>query len=85
MTRATRLIVPTQVYHLIQRGNNNKQAIFLEDEDYLFYLKVLKTAIDKYQISIHSYVLMPNHVHLLLTPQSEVSPSQMMQFIGRFG
>jgi putative transposase len=84
MTRPTRLIVPTQVHHLIQRGNN-KQAIFLEDEDYLFYLKVLKTAIDKYQISIHSYVLMPNHVHLLLTPQSEVSPSQMMQFIGRFG
>jgi putative transposase len=83
MSRRSRLIVPSQVHHTVQRGNN-KQAIFLDNDDYLFYLKVLKEAIYKYQIAIHCYVLMPNHIHLLLTPQAETAPSQMMQFIGRF-
>lgn len=61
--------------HVIQRGNN-RGACFFADDDYLFYKEVLKTACDKYAVQVHAYVLMTNHVHLLLTPDCTLGISQ---------
>lgn len=68
--------------HVIQRGNN-RQPVFFADEDYRVYLDALKDASDKYNCDVHAYVLMTNHVHLLITPHDEKGLSLCMQGIGR--
>jgi len=83
MARQPRLIVPQQPHHLIQRGNN-RQAIFREDADYQRFLVWLKESAQFYEVAIHSYVLMPNHIHLLVTPANATGLALMMQKVGRF-
>jgi len=62
---------------------NNRQACFFADQDYQFYLQCLSEAASKHSCAVHAYVLMTNHVHLLLTPATEDGPSRLMQSIGR--
>ncbi len=81
MARLPRNVVPGQALHVIQRGNN-RQAVFFSDTDYRYYHEALLAAADEYGCAIHAYVFMPNHVHLLLTPQTENGPSRMMQSVG---
>ena len=68
--------------HVIQRGNN-REPCFYSESDYFVYLESLLIAATKYQCRIHSYVLMTNHVHLLVTPMREHAVSSMMQSVGR--
>jgi putative transposase len=68
--------------HLVQRGNN-REACFFSESDYLTYLRWLERAATAYRVSVHAYVLMPNHVHLLATPSVEGGISKMMQYLGR--
>ena len=68
--------------HVITRGNN-RQACFFESEDYRFYLTCLGDACARYKVSLHAYVLMTNHVHLLMTPERKEGVSQVMQSVGR--
>ncbi len=82
MPRKPRFYQPGIPAHVFQRGHN-KLPVFFEDLDYLEYLRCLKRSADKHGCDIHAYVLMTNHVHLLLTPQSENSISQMFQSVGR--
>jgi REP-associated tyrosine transposase len=82
MARLPRLFMPGQPLHVIQRGNN-RNPIFAADDDYHFYLRCLKEAADAQGMAIHAYVLMTNHVHLLVTPEAEFSLSKTMQSIGR--
>lgn len=83
MARLPRFVLPGQPQHVIQRGNN-RQDIFDAEDDYRFYLEKLKEAADKHQCEIHAYVLMTNHVHLLVTPHLETSIGKMMQMLGRY-
>jgi len=83
MARLPRYVLPGNPQHVIQRGNN-RSIIFHKKEDYLYYLDILKKASEKYDCEIHAYVLMTNHVHLLLTPQQENSISHMQQMLGRY-
>lgn len=82
MPRRPRINLPGMPQHIVQRGNN-RQVTFVADPDYNFYLECLKDASDKYGCDIHAYVLMTNHVHLLVTPHQADSVSRMMQSIGR--
>lgn len=82
MARLPRIVIPGQALHLIQRGNN-RQATFYADEDYRFYLECLQDASTHHGCAIHAYVLMTNHVHLLLTPRAERAASLFMQSVGR--
>jgi len=82
MPRMPRPIVPGQPLHLIQRGNN-RTAAFLDRQDLAFYLRVLHETSRRAGCAIHAYVLMTNHVHLLVTPQTARGPARMMQGIGR--
>ena len=68
--------------HLIQRGNN-RQLCFAGEADMKAYLNWLKESSKKYNVDVHAWVLMTNHVHLLCTPQEEGAISRMMQSIGR--
>lgn len=54
------------------------------DEDYYFYLEKLQKASQKHECDIHAYVLMTNHVHLLVTPNKADGLAKMMQMIGRY-
>lgn len=82
MARLPRLILPGQPHHVILRGNN-RQAIFFSDLDRQQLLAVLAEAAAQYRVAIHAYVLMDNHLHLLLTPAAADDLSRMMQSLGR--
>jgi len=55
--------------HVIQRGNN-RQACFASNADFAAYAHWLREYAVKYEVSIHAWVFMTNHVHLLMTPQT---------------
>jgi putative transposase len=82
MARLPRLVVPGQPHHIIQRGND-RQAIFREAADYLKFIDWLREGAKQFKVSIHAYVLMTNHLHLLATPADDQGLSKMMQWIGR--
>ena len=68
--------------HVIQRGNN-RQVCFADEQDFTAYAGWLKGYSKKYQVDIHAWVLMTNHVHLLCTPRGQNAVSHMMQSLGR--
>jgi putative transposase len=82
MARLNRLTVPGYPHHVIQRGNN-RQPIFSSVADYGYFLRLIEDNAVKYAVDVHAYVLMSNHFHLLVTPQTETALPQMMQAIGR--
>ena len=82
MPRKPRFYLPGIPAHIVQRGNC-RQAVFFDDIDYHFYLDRLSEGCEKYGCQVHAYVLMTNHVHLLMTPTSKQSISKTMQFLGR--
>ncbi|MBB3167174.1 transposase [Simiduia aestuariiviva] len=82
MARLPRLYFPGCAQHVIQRGNN-RSACFFDESDYKAYLSFLKEAAEKYSVAIHAFVLMTNHVHLLVTPADAEGVSRMMQSLGR--
>lgn len=82
MARLPRFEIIGQPQHVIVRGNN-RQIIFVADEDYAFYLEILADACARYGCQVHAYVLMTNHVHLLLTPLTQGAIGKVMQSVGR--
>jgi len=68
--------------HVIQRGNN-RNACFFGDGDRRLYVQCLAAAAAKHACAIHAYVLMPNHVHLLVSPREGDGVAMMMQEVGR--
>jgi putative transposase len=82
MARLPRLTLPGHPHHIIQRGNN-RQAIFASQADYQTLLNLLLENAQKFKVAIHAYVLMPNHFHLLATPETADGLPQMMQAVGR--
>lgn len=82
MPRRARLSVAGIPWHIIQRGNN-RSVCFYAEEDYQFYLLHLKELADKFGCAVHAYVLMTNHVHLLLTPEKKESVSLLMKNLGQ--
>ena len=82
MTRLPRYVIPGQPQHIIQRGNN-RQVIFAADADYQFFRDALVEAAKKHGLTIHAYVWMTNHIHLLATPEFDHSISKVLQSVGR--
>jgi putative transposase len=83
MARLPRFVIPGHPQHVIVRGNN-RDPIFHGDVDRFYYLAKLKQACDKHECDLHAYVLMSNHVHLLLTPRHAYSIGKTMQMLGRY-
>lgn len=82
MPRKPRFYLPAVPAHIVQRGNC-RQATFFSDEDYAAYLLWLGEGVVKHGCSLHAYVLMTNHVHLLVTPREADSISRLIQYVGR--
>ncbi len=82
MARLPRFYLKDQPQHIIQRGNN-REPVFASQQDYIFYLECLLNAATRHKLKIHAYVLMTNHVHLLVSPLEESSIPKTMQSIGR--
>jgi putative transposase len=81
MPRHARVKLAGQPWHVIQRGVN-RCPCFVGPGDRLHYLSLLTTFAARHGCHVHAYVLMPNHVHLLLTPADEDGVSRMMKCIG---
>jgi putative transposase len=82
MVRQLRMDLAGVPQHLIQRGNN-RQPCFFADGDRRRYLDWLHEAAQEYGGSVHAYVLMNNHVHVLATGAEPGSLGRMMQSLGR--
>jgi len=82
MPRPTRLNLAGIPQHITQRGNNH-QACFFADTDYKLYLSLLAEACKRHHCSVHAFVLMTNHVHLLITPEIPTGVSLVIRDLGR--
>jgi putative transposase len=82
MARLPRLTVTGYPHHVILRGND-RQDIFRNTADYQRMLDLFEQHSREQGVDIHAYVLMTNHLHLLLTPQQEQGLPKMMQALGR--
>jgi putative transposase len=82
MARLPRLTLSGYPHHVILRGNN-RQDIFMSVADREFMLFVLSEEAKQHGVEVHAYVLMSNHIHLLLTPQRDQALPRMMQALGR--
>lgn len=78
MPRAPRLQDAGYVHHVISRGND-RQPLFKSSKDYQRYLFHLDESRKKYPIKIYNYVLMENHIHLLVEPKADGSLSKVME------
>ncbi len=81
MARLPRLDLPGIAQHIVQRGNN-RLPCFLDDEDRRRYLHLLLEALLQTRCQLHAYVLMDNHVHLLVTPPQAGAVGRLMQTLG---
>ena len=82
MPRLARYVLPGQPQHVIQRGNN-RSPLFNVDADYVCFRQYLQDACRRHGCHVHAYVLMTNHVHLLMTPETKEGISKVMQSVGR--
>ena len=82
MPRPPRLDLPGVPQHVVQRGNN-RAGCFFGDADRRFYLKCLAESAARRGCAVHAYVLMSNHVHLLVTPSGPGAVAAMLQDLGR--
>ncbi len=82
MARRERQRVTGLPVHIIQRGNN-RQACFYAEADYQFFLHHLRELAQRVECELHAYVLMTNHVHLLLTPHLARGLSLLMKLLGQ--
>ncbi len=78
MPRRPRIKLANIPQHIVQRGINREPC-----EDYHCYLHWLEKSAVDWHCTIHAYVLMSNHVHLLVTPESETGTAKLMQALGR--
>src|ERR1700694_1417479 len=69
MARIGRIVVPGFPHHVTQRGNR-RQPVFFEPSDYQLYRDLLAERCRKASVEVWAYCLMPNHVHLVLTPRT---------------
>jgi putative transposase len=82
MARRPRLVLPAVPLHIIQRGNN-RSPCFASETDYLVYLSLLGKYAATSACQVHAYVLMTNHVHLLLSSGHKDGPSMLMRRLGQ--
>jgi putative transposase len=82
MPRKTRNYQSGLPVHVVQRGNN-RLPTFYDSNDYRQYLNYFEEGLRRYGAVLHAYCLMPNHVHLLITPSCKEGISRTMQHLGR--
>jgi putative transposase len=82
MPRRARFVFPGHPLHIRQRGVNRERC-FADDSDRVFFLGLLQELLPRSGCELHAYVLMPNHVHLLVTPAEVDSAARLMKGIAQ--
>lgn len=82
MARLARLCIPGHPHHVILRAAPGV-VLFRASDDYRQFLHCLREAAQRSQVAVHSYLLMPDCVHLLVTPAAQASMGQAIQSLGR--
>jgi putative transposase len=82
MARLPRLTLAGQA-HLVSLVGHSGQPVFIDDEDRRQFLAALRESALQQRVAVHAYVLLANHVHLLLTPASDSALGALMQGLGR--
>jgi putative transposase len=82
MPRQPRLDIAHIPQHIVQRGND-RQPCFFNNVDRERYLQELRELALREHCAVHAYVLMTNHVHLLMTPSAAGQIGHLMQSLGR--
>ncbi len=80
MGRAPRVDVGNEVYHIVNRANG-RRSIFSTPDEYRHFEMLLKEAVEKFNMRLLAYVLMPNHWHLLVYPRGDGDLSLFMQWL----
>lgn len=70
MARMARAVAPGIPHHVTQRGNRRQQTFF-NDEDYQSYLDLMSEWCMKFHVETWAYCLMPNHIHLIVVPETK--------------
>lgn len=78
----TRLLIKNACYHIYTRGNQ-KQKVFLDRDDFEFYLSQLKRYKRKFSFLLYGYCLMPNHIHIIGEATMPENLPKFMQCIQR--
>ncbi len=81
MPRRARKYLPGLPYHIVQRGNN-REACFIEPENYQYYLELWQEISQRYDLAVHAYCLMTNHIHFMATPSLTGSLPNTMKVVG---
>jgi len=81
MPRLRRIFVPDLSVHVIQRGHN-RASIFHEEVDYRRFLDVLSQVARRHAVRVHGFVLMTNHVHLIVTPSDAKGLPRTIKEVG---
>ena len=82
MPRPKRMDLPGLPMHVVQRGNN-REAVFFDNSDRQAYLDWLNECASHYRVAVHTWCLMTNHVHLLVTPLERGALSNLFARLGR--
>lgn len=82
MPRKPRFFIPNVPVHVVQRGHS-REPVFFENQYYQAYLNWLREGAIRYNCLVHAYVLMTNHIHVLVTPSDTDGITRTMQYIGR--
>ena len=82
MARLARAVFPGVPHHVTQRGNGRAQTFFCED-DYRLYRDLMAEHAQAAGVEVWSWVLMPNHVHLILAPTEEDGLRRMLAAVHR--
>ena len=78
MPRQSRLLLSQSYYHIMARGNN-KNIIFKDEEDYIYYLELIYKYKKEHPFDLYHYCLMPNHIHLLIQTNKATDFSALMK------
>lgn len=82
MARLPRISLPGHAHHVVQRGHN-RQGIVQDDADRLQWKSLLRDAAVTHRVDVHAWLLLDDHFHLVLTPQTAEGLGRMMQSLAR--
>lgn len=78
MPRIARVVHPGLPYHVTHRGNH-KARVFLERDDPVTYLRLVRSSARRHRLAVWAYCLMPNHVHLIVVPAAQDSMARTIR------
>ncbi len=83
LTTKQRIIFEGGTYHIIQRAPG-KEILFVEDRDYLYFLRLLKEIVERFNLELYAFALLPNHLHILLSIQQKNLSQAMKKLFERY-